>query len=184
MTHRFILFSEETENFVMEIKASPSTSFLDLHNLILRECGYQEQKTHTFLICNDNWKVQERIHLNDTGSIDYDEDLYIMEDTALEDIIEEEGQKIAYFYDEGGHKLFLMELVENIFGEKVEHAYVSRRKGTPPAQVAEEQATEPDNTANTQESSNSNEENEDTVSGNDSFAEDELDMEGFEITEM
>lgn len=168
----------------MEIKASPSSSFLDMHNLILRECGYKEQKNHTFLICNDNWKVQEKIHLNDTGSIGYDEDLYIMEDTTLEDFIEEEGQKIAYIYDEGGHRPFLMELVENIFGEKTERAYVSRQKGTPPAQVMEEQATEPDSTANTLESSNNNEENEDSTSGNDSFAEDELDMEGFEITEM
>lgn len=178
------MFSEETENFVMEIKASPSTSFLDLHNLILRECGYKEQKNHTFLICNDNWKVQEKIHLRDTGSTDYDEDLYIMEDTTLEDFIEEEGQKIAYIFDEDGHRPFLIELVENIFGERTGHSYVSRRKGTPPAQITDEQETDPDNTANTQESSNSNEENEDASSGNDSFAEDELDMEGFEITEM
>lgn len=185
MTYRFILFSEETENFVMEIKASPSATFLDLHNLIIRECGYEEQENHIFSICDENWKIKEKVYLRDTGTTGYDEDLYIMENTTLEELVEEEGQKIAYLYDGNERKNFLMELVENMFGEKTGDAYVSRRKGTPPTQVSDTEETDTDNVTPAASKTDSNkEDNEESADDTDSFAEDELDVEGFEITEM
>ena len=114
------MFCEEEPNFVMEIMASPSTSFHELHTLIHKTCGYEENGDHLFLICNEDWKVKEKIHLHDTASIGYDEDFFLMENSILEDFIEEEGQHMAYIYETSARKKFLIELVENIFGEMTE----------------------------------------------------------------
>ena len=183
MTHRFLLFCEEETNFVLEIMAAPSTTFHELHTLIHKTCGYQEYGDHLFLICNEDWKVKEKIHLNDVASLDYDEDINLMRTSTLEDFIEEEGQHMAYIYETVSKKKFLIELVENIFGEKAEKAFVRRQKGTAPAQFDEDETTTA--AANTATIPPATEEQaEDDPYADDSFAEDEIDMEGFEVTEM
>ena len=183
MTHRFLLFCEEEPNFVMEIMAAPSTTFHELHTLIHKTCGYQEYGDHLFLICNEDWKVKEKIHLNDVASLDYDEDINLMRTSTLEDFIEEEGQHMAYIYESVSKKKFLIALIENIFGEKAEKAFVRRQKGTAPAQFDEDETTtSASNTATIP--STTEEQAEDDPYADDSFAEDEIDMEGFEVTEM
>lgn len=189
MTYRFIAFCEEIENFVMEIKAPPSATFLELHKLIQKNCNYSEQGNHQFLICDDNWRVKEKVHLTDSGSSALDEDLYLMESTFLEDFIEEEGQRIAYIYDITTKKSLLIEHIENIFGEKVEQAFVSRQKGFAPLQSSEEFTFISDKSIITAIEGNTAEQsieelNDEDIIGSDDFSEEELDMEGFEVTDL
>ena len=66
MTYRFLLFSEEVENFVLEILAPSSATFAELHVLIQDACGYAEDDNHLFLVCDDLWKVREKVYLHDT----------------------------------------------------------------------------------------------------------------------
>ena len=188
MTYRFLAFSEEEENFVMEIMASPSTTFLELHQLIMKVCGYTEDDNHQFLICNENWKIKEKINLFDAHSTSLDEDLYLMEDTTLDDFIEEEGQHIAYIFDTTGKNKLLIEYTEGIFGETTEKAYVRRQKGTAPSQHSPEEEEEytpmPGTMPQTSVPGNGEDaESEDALS-EDGYSEEELDMEGFEVTEM
>lgn len=181
MTYRLLAFSEEEEHFVMEIMAPPSATFHELHCLIQDFCNYQETGNHTFLICNEDWKVKEKIHLHENVSYNLDEDFYLMKDSLLEDFFEEEGQHIAYIYETNSRKSLLIELVENIFSTKTDKVFVSRHKGTPPTQKEEMEevaASIIPTTADTTESAA--EENEDGAL----FSDDELDMEGFEVSEM
>lgn len=183
MTHRFLLFCEEEANFVMEIMASPSTTFHELHTLILNSCGYVESGNHLFLICNEDWKIKEKIHLNDVVSTDYDEDIFLMDNSILEDFIEEEGQHMAYIYEPGTKKKFLIELVENIFGEKAEKAFVRRQKGTVPVQF-NDTAIPSAQTKTAPTANDSEEQASEDLFAEDFFNEDEIDTEGFEVTEM
>ncbi len=182
MTYRFLLFSEEVENFVMEILAPSSASFHELHSLILRECDYTEKGNHRFLLCNEDWKVKEKIHLHDSGKIDYDEDIFLMKDAILDDFIEENNQHIAYIYDTEAKSTFLLDLAETIFGETAEKVHVRRRKGTPPQQF-EESGEEPLAVSAPTPLPAIESEDEDVID-DESFSEDELDAEGFEVSEM
>ncbi len=181
MTYRLLLFSEEVENFVMEIIAPASATFHELHTLILDECTYTEKGNHRFLICNDNWKVKEKIYLSDSGKIGYDEDLYLMKEVILDDFIEENGQHIAYVYDTEEKSTFLLDIAETIFGEKAEKAYVSRRKGTPPTQF-KEGSTISDTEATPTSQPTALETEQEDAPYEETFSEDEIDIEGFEIT--
>ena len=78
MTQRLTLFSQEVEDFVLEILIDPETSFHQLHCLILEACGYTDQGNHAFMICNDDWRVEHKIRQTDTGNLRSDEDLYLM----------------------------------------------------------------------------------------------------------
>ena len=183
MTYRILVFSEEEENFVMEVMASPSTTFHELHTLIMEACEYTETGNHQFLICNEAWKVKEKIHLHSPQSIGLDEDLFMMNEVRLEEFLEEEGQHIAYIYETSSRKKLLLELVENIFGKKTDCVHVSRRKGTAPVQFdySEEIPVPQTTTPNTTET-----DDDDTVETDDGdlFSADELDAEGFEVNEM
>ena len=58
MTFRITIFSQEVEDFVMEAKIDAEAKFLELHNLILNTCNYQDMSNHGFLICDDEWRVK------------------------------------------------------------------------------------------------------------------------------
>lgn len=183
MTYKFLLFSESKRDFVVEILAPPSTSFYDLHTLIQDSCGYTETGNHTFLICNEDWKVSEKIYLNDSCAIGLDEDIYLMKDTLLDDFIEEEGQHIAYIFETFAKKSLLIEFTESIFGETAEKAYINRRKGTPPPQFETEDSSPSQGEAPACPTSIEEPENKD-ASTDENISEDEIDIEGFEVTEM
>lgn len=181
MTYRLLVFSEEETGFVMEILAQPTTTFLELHHLIQDACGYTEEKNHIFLVCDENWKVQEKVHLNNVNTLGYDEDLYLMKDTFLEDLIEEEGHHMAYTFDATNKRKLIIELVENLFDKKVPQAIVNRQKGQPPIQFENNDVETLPNTStpplpNTEDTDNYD------VNEEDNFSEDEIDMEGFEVS--
>ena len=185
MTYRILIFSEEEENFVMEVIASPSTTFHELHTLIMEACGYTETGDHQFLICDEAWKVKEKIHLHSPQSIGLDEDLYMMDEVRLEEFLEEEGQHIAYIYETSSRKTLLLELVESLFGRKTDDAHVSRRKGTAPVQFDDRESEEL-TTPKTTIPNTSDPYEDDTEESDDAdlFSADELDSDGFEVNEI
>lgn len=175
MTQRFTLFSQESEDFVLEIKMDASAKFEELHHLILQECHFIEKGNHVFLICDEDWHVEHKICLLNDGNNRNDEDVYLMSDTSLRDFLEDEGQRIAYIFDTDDHRFFLLELTENIFGKPQSVSIISKRHGTPPPQFQEDEIVE----TKSSETIDTGEQ----FYGDDGFEEEDFDPEGFEIAE-
>lgn len=176
MTQRFTLFSQEVEDFVLEILIDSDATFDELHQLIQEACGYTDMGEHLFMVCDEDWHVEQKIRQTDTGNIRSDEDLYIMADTCLSDFVEDEGQRLAYVFDPQGRRYFLMELTENMFGQPTDQPVVNRRHGTAPSQWRNDEEQQfahatPQATIATGED----------FYGDDGFEADELDSEGFAI---
>ena len=177
MTLKLTLFSQEKEDFVLEILIDSDAKFSELHRLILNDCNYVEYDKQCFLICDDDWRVKQRICLQDSEDMGYDQDLNLMSQTCLGDFLEDEGQRLAYVFDPDGKRFFLMELTENVFGRKEEKAIVHRRHGRPPLQ---------DLVASSNSAAEEDEEKEEigeAFYGDEGFEAEELDMEGYEIDE-
>jgi hypothetical protein len=177
MTLKLTLFSQEKDDFVREILIDSDAKFTELHQLILTDCSYDEHQKQCFLICDEDWRVKQRICLQDTDEMSYDQDLNLMSDTSIGDFLEDEGQRLAYVFDPDGKRFFLMELTENVFGRTEKVAIVNRRHGLPPVQSLveeEEQTTEQTETP---------EEIEEGFYGDEGYEEEELDLEGYEIDE-
>ena len=98
MIYRFKIVSEETDKFRREIEIDPEESFMALRNAILDSVGYTKDEISTFFICDDDWKRQDEVAIEDFGSSS-DQDLWLMDDTRISELIEEEGQKIEFVFD-------------------------------------------------------------------------------------
>ena len=98
MVFRFLLLSDEVDDFKREIQIDSEATFLDLHNAILDSVGYTKDQMASFFICEDDWSKKTEVTLveMDTSS---DVDNYIMEDTHLDELLEEEHQKLLYVFD-------------------------------------------------------------------------------------
>lgn len=191
MTLKLTLFSQEKEDFVLEILIDSDARFSELHQLILEDCNYEEHQKQSFLICDDEWRVKQRISLLDTEDVRYDEDINLMSQTRIGDFLEDEGQRLAYIFDPEGKRFFLMELTENVFGRKEKKAIVNRRHGQPPLQTSPDPSEGEENRAAEGEAygetdgqfAPTSEGIGEAFYGDDGFEADELDMEGYEIDE-
>ena len=182
MTLKLTLFSQEKEDFVREILIDSDAKFSELHELILKDCNYTERHKQSFLICDDEWRVRQRICLQESEEMSYDMDINLMSDTCVGDFLEDEGQRLAYVFDPDNKRFFLMELTENVFGRHEKEAVVNRRHGQPPLQnmsQEEEEQTDADATSVQSEDDALEEE----FYGDDGFEDEELDMEAYEIDE-
>ena len=133
MVYRFLLLSDETDNFKREIQISSQATFRDFHDVILNTTGYDPNQLYSFFICGDDWSKQTEVTLieMDTSS---EVDSYIMEDTSLEDLITDERQKLLYVFDPLSERVFFIELREIITGKVLQDPVCSRSVGTPPQQ--------------------------------------------------
>jgi len=134
MVYRFILISDEAEDFMREIKIDSDATFLDFHKTILKTCGYKDDQLTSFTICEDGWLKGQEITLEDMGS-SADEDTYIMAKTRLSDFLEEEKQHLLYTFDPLGDRVFFIELSEIIMGKTLKEPVVSRQQGDAPKQT-------------------------------------------------
>ena len=136
MVFRFLLLSDEVDDFRREIQIDSDATFYDLHKAIISSVNYQDGEMTSFFLCSDDWEKETEITLTemDTSS---EEDSYIMSDSVLNDFLEDEKQKLMYVFDYLTERAFFMELREIITGKDLKEAVVTRSQGEPPAQFVD-----------------------------------------------
>ena len=178
MIQKYILFSEEVEDFVLEIKTDGNASFADLRQLVCAACGYEETRDMRFLVCDEDWHVRQKIHATEPDNVRSDEDVYLMRNTVLRDFMEEEGQHLAFVFDSVEKRHFLLDLSEISYGKSQPKPAVSRRHGEAPPQFLK--ADEAPVTPNlVQPAVETGEE----FYGSEGFEDEDIDMEAFDIRE-
>ena len=98
MVYRFTIISDEVDNFRREIQIDSDATFLDFHNAILKSVGYPNDQMTSFFVCDDNWEKETEVTLEDMGTSS-DVDSWIMEETPLSELLEEEKQHLLYIFD-------------------------------------------------------------------------------------
>lgn len=134
MVYKFKLVSDEVSNFSREIEIDASSTFLQLRNAILDSVGYAKDDIDSFFLCDDEWQRQEEITLEDMGSSS-DQDIWLMSDTPLNELIEEEGQKLVFVFDYMTERSFFMEMKESVPGRNLADPICTIKRGKAPAQV-------------------------------------------------
>ena len=134
MVYRFLILSDEVANFKREIQISSEATFLDLHHAILDATQYTHNEICSFFICDDDWGKRTEITLVDMGA-SVDADIYLMEETTLEELLTDEQQRLLYIFDYMTERTFFMELSEIITGKTLEKPICSLSIGQPPVQT-------------------------------------------------
>ena len=170
MIYRFLILSDEVENFKREIKIDADATFYDLYKAIIDCTGYSDKEMASFVLCDDNWRKEMEITLikMDTSS---DEDSYSMEECVLSDYLEEEKQKLMFVFDYFTERALYMELSEIIPGKNLKQPLCTLSEGEAPPQVLSLEETKTGDVSLDMDES---------FYGDESFDIDELDHEGFE----
>ena len=176
MVYKFLILSDEVDHFAREIEIDSEATFLELNDAILESVGYAKDQLTSFFICEDNWEKKIEVTLMDmeTG---YDEDSWVMGETRLSELLEDEKQRMVYVFDPLDNRMFFIELTEISFGKTQEQPVCSRSHGEAP-----QQSMDLEEFLNKETTKPSEDLNEDFY-GSESFDTEEFDPEGFEISE-
>lgn len=135
MLYLFRVISDEEKEFFRDILISGSDSFLDFHRILQENLGYDPNQLASFFITTKDWEKVREITLIDM-QMDSESQPDIMENTLVEDLIDEEHQRLLYVFDFFAERAFFIELMETF--EKDSNKLtplVIAEQGKPPAQL-------------------------------------------------
>ena len=178
MVYKFRLLSDEVDNFRRDIEIDSDATFFELHKAILESVNYPDDQMTSFFICNERWVKEVEITLEDMGGMSEDES-YVMAETVIGDIVEEEKQKLMYVFDPLGDRVFYMELSKIEFGRDIDEAVCVKSVGNAP-----EQTLNFDDLMKKTPIVNDTEDFNEDFYGSDSYDEDDLDPDGYGIGDI
>ncbi|MEG1580547.1 MAG: hypothetical protein RR386_04725 [Bacteroidaceae bacterium] len=183
MLFKITLICDEIADFLREITIDAEATFLDLNKTILKSCSYPDDQMTSFYLCNDSWEQGIQITREDMGTSPSDEDIYVMEDTNLSELIEDEKQRLVFVFDPFNDRVFYMDVTEFIPGKRLSEPICNVSKGKAPKQILDIEAPEPQKGNKKTQAIVNPLLDEEEFYGTDDFAEDEFDPEGFEISD-
>lgn len=136
MVYKFLVGSEEAGNFKLEIMIDSEDTFMRLRNTILDAAGYDKDQMDSFYICDDEWNKEKEVTVVDMD-LDTDDDIWLMEDTPLDELLEDEGQRLKFVFDYVAERYFFMRLKETIPGRSLHDPLCTRKEGKAPKQYTE-----------------------------------------------
>ncbi len=180
MIFNFRIVSDEVDNFKREIKIDADATFLDLKNAICESVDYDKNQMSSFFLCADNWEKEKEVTMEDMGS-DSSQDVYLMEDTVLSDMIDDEGQRVMFTFDYMTDRSFFMEMKELIPGKSLKDPVCTLSLGKAPAQMVDFAEFEAKTDAKAKAAAvAASEDMDEDFYGSDSYNDDEFDMAGFD----
>ncbi|MBO4487303.1 MAG: hypothetical protein J5729_02970 [Bacteroidaceae bacterium] len=135
MLYKIALISDEAEDFFREITIDADATFLSLNKAILEACGYDDSQITSFYTCSEHWDKEHQIVREDMGTSAEDEDLYIMADTRLSELLEEEEQKLIFTFDPANDRVFYLELTDIVTGKSLKNPECTVSRGQAPRQL-------------------------------------------------
>lgn len=136
MIYRFVLISDEVNNFRRDIIIDSDATFFQFHEAILSSVNYTKEQLTSFFICSDDWSRETEITLINMESFP-NRDIYIMNSCKLNELLNEEKQKLIYVFDQLNDRCFFIELCEIIPWKNQDKPQIVKLAGTPPKQVVQ-----------------------------------------------
>ena len=134
MIYRFTLISDEVDDFIREIQIDPEATFYYFHKAILQSTGYTDDQMTSFFICDDDWEKEKEITLEEMDD-NPEMDSWVMKDTVISELVEDEKQKLLYVFDYMTERCFFIELSEIITGKSMDGAKCTKKAGDAPKQM-------------------------------------------------
>lgn len=136
MIYRFTLISDEADDFLREIQIDPEATFQEFHEAILKSVGYADDQMTSFFICDDFWEKEKEVTLEEMDD-NPEIDSWIMRETPISELVEDEKQKLLYVFDYMTERCFFIELSEIITGKTLTSAKCTKQVGDAPKQTVD-----------------------------------------------
>ena len=182
MLFKIKLICDEREDFLREIMIDAESTFLDLNKAILESCDYPDDQMTSFFLCDEQWEQGTQITRQDMGLGSTDEDIYTMETTRMDELIEDEGQRLVFVFDPFNDRVFYMDVNDLIPGKNLDKPLCVIKEGDAPSQIIEIESTEFTSAKKKSQTASPILDDEEFY-GTDDFNDEEFDAEGFEISD-
>ena len=90
----------------------------------------------SFFICDDDWEKEKEITLEEMDD-NPEMDSWVMKETQLSELVEDEKQKLLYVFDYMTERCFFIELSEIITGKEMKGAKCTKKAGEAPKQTVD-----------------------------------------------
>lgn len=112
MIYKFRIVTDEDEKFLRDIEIESDDTFLSLHNAIQESVNYDNSQLASFFVSNMNWEKGTQITLLDMKDDHSSEEVYLMDETRINEHISKRGQNLLYIFDFFSDRAFFMTLLE------------------------------------------------------------------------
>jgi hypothetical protein len=136
MIFLFRIISDENPDFFRDLVAEGSDTFLEFHNVLQKDLGYDPTQLASFFITNNQWEKEQEITLIDMMQ-EPGLSSKTMDQVTLEEYLREINQRMIYLFDFFSDRAFFIELIE--MSDEIsprETPFIGHRQGDPPPQLA------------------------------------------------
>ena len=98
------------------------------HEAILKSVGYTNDQMTSFFICDDDWEKKKKSLWKKWTTI-RKWNSWIMKETTISELVEDEKQKLLYVFDYMTERCFFIELSEIITGKDMNGAKCTKKVG-------------------------------------------------------
>ena len=132
--YRFRVLLEDADDFYREIEIQASSTFEDLHKIILQSVNFDGKELASFYISDGKWNRKKEICLADMSDSESNEEApLLMKKCKLAEFIDDPHQRLTYVYDFLNLYEFYIELSKIIPSEKgVKYPRCSKQAGIVP----------------------------------------------------
>ena len=106
MQYLIRMVCDESTDFRRDILIDEDATFLELSDTILKSCAYPDNQMNSFYICDEEWQRGEQITREDVRDSAADEDLYTMADTRLSEFLDGGVRHLEYVFDTFNDRVF------------------------------------------------------------------------------
>ena len=174
MIYHFVVLSDEVDNFRREIDIDAEATFQELNDLLLKTCAYKKDLMTSFFVCDEFWEKKKEITAVDMHDDPEKEPAPLMEHTHLSDIISEKDAKnklnLLFEFDIMCERYLYMQLKEVRDHENLLQPVITLEQGKAPKQEGDIDTMFKDLDTS-------------DMYGDDSFNDDELDLDGYQDLE-
>ena len=110
MIYKIRIILDAEEDIFRDLEVEAHVSMEDFHNAITQAFGFLGNEMASFYTCDEEWKQDEEIALFDMS--ESGSDIRLMNETFLEDLVDENNPKLIYVYDFLNMWTFFIELAD------------------------------------------------------------------------
>ena len=133
---RVILDNDTEDDIFRDIEINKKDALVEFHKSIITSFGFSNNEIASFYLSDNQWNQGEEISLFSFE----DQDNKLMSDILINDVINNQNNKLIYVYDFLNMWTFLIELVEVAEGIKgIDYPNIIFSKGEIPEKAPEKQ---------------------------------------------
>ncbi len=143
MVYKFVVLSDEVDDFRREIEIDAESTFMDLNNILLKTCEYKKNLMTAFYVCDEYWDKKQEITAvemkdDEKNGEKQEETSLLMDKTHLCDVISKEEAenkaKVLFLFDTMCDRCLFMQIREVTERKHLLNAEVTLAKGKAPKQ--------------------------------------------------